>query len=116
MLFVKIYGVPDDISQEKLSEVKEALELTIPFVKNIELSCSQVSVLFPEDKLKERPEVRIIAEANGLPKKQLKSAGKELAKTIRNILFAKFENASWVACSINNQFDEKSGFASISRS
>lgn len=116
MIVVKIYGVPDGTSQEKLSEVEEALELTIPFVKNIKISCSQVSVFFPEDKLKERPEIRIIAEVNGLSKKQFKPAGKGLAETIRNILFSKFENASWVECSINNQFDEKNGFASISRS
>ncbi|MCK4592024.1 hypothetical protein KAT63_01120 [Candidatus Parcubacteria bacterium] len=114
MLFVKIYGVPDSTSQEKLSEVKGALELTIPFVKNIELSCSQVSVLFPEDKLKERPEIKIIAEVSGLSEKQSKSAGRGLAETIRNILFAKFENASQVACSVKPS-NEKFGFALISR-
>lgn len=116
MLNVEIKGVPDDTSQKKLLETKEALELTIPFVKNIKISCSQVSVFFLEDKLKERPEIRIIAGVNGLPKKQFKPAGKGLAETIRNILFSKFENASWVECSINSQFDEKNGFASISRS
>ena len=116
MLFVKIYGVPDGISQEKLLEVKGALELAIPFIKNIELSYSQVSVFFLKDELKERPEVRIIAEANGLSKKQFKSAGKELAKTIRNILFSEFENASQVTCFVNDKFDEKYGSVSVSRS
>ena len=115
MLYVKIFGVPDNTSQEKFSEVEEALKLTIPFVKNIKSSYSRVSVLFPEDKFKERPEITIIAEVNGLSKKQCKSVGEGLAETIRNILFSKFENASQIACSIN-QFDEKKGFASISRS
>jgi len=116
LLNVEIKGVPDDTSQEKLLEVEKALKLTIPFVENIESSYSQTSVFFLEDKLNKRPEIIIIAKVDGLPKKQFKSAGKGLAETIRNILFSKFENASWVECSINNQFDEKNGFASISRS
>ena len=114
MIHVKVYGIPDNTSQEKLSGVEEALKLAIPFIKGVNLSYSQTLVFFPEDKLKERPEIKIIAEV-GLSKKQSKLVRKELAKKIKDILFAKFENASQVTCFIN-EFDEKCGFASILRS
>lgn len=116
MPIVRIEGIPSYFGQMHLNEAARRVKEIIASIPELKVETSQISVLFPEDILKERSDVEIIATVDGLFKKPERTdkVRQNLANKVAHVLMEVFQQASLVECFVK-PFDPKLGFASLSK-
>ena len=100
MIHVKIYGVPADISQEDLEEMKKSLKFEIAIAIKSKIKENRILISFINDKLESRSETVIIAEVDILSNEfgTSRAIRDDLAFAIKESLSLQFHKASRVAC------------------
>lgn len=102
-----------EYAEVNLEEVERLMKKTIASVPELKLVERQVSVLFPEDKLKKRENLEVVAIIDGLFRTpgRTSEVRKDLAEKVALVLRKFFPEAALVECLVKT-FDPEEGFAS----
>lgn len=115
MPIVKIEGIPSNFDQQHLAEIERRIKEAIASVSELRIETNDISVLFPEDRLKKRARMEIIATVDGLFTKPERTdeVRQALANKVVGVLTELFQqDVSLIECFVK-PFDPKQGFASL---
>ena len=114
MIHMKIYGIPDETSQDEIMKIESSLKLKIAIANEISSPENRILISFVKDGLKARPQLLIFAEAVLTSDRigKTKSARDKIAREIRSELSSQFDNATGISCSVM-PFNKKAGISSI---
>lgn len=113
MIHIKIYGIPDETSQDEKRKIEGSLKLNIAIANEISNPENRIRISFVEDKLKDRPQSLIFAEVVLTSDRigKTKPARNKIAREIMDELSLLFDNATGISCSVM-QFNKKAGISS----
>ena len=109
MPVIKVWGLPDDLSENDLLELYEKINNVVVSVKGLNLSKEDLTILFPADRMKYGLGDEIIIEISGFFQKHamLQSVFNRLAESVGETVKHFFSNTEKVECLVHpfNQND-----------